>query len=77
MANEKQPWPVPIYLGVGKERERNINHLKRLARKYTGISGRSKEGNISLLVRKIAEGKLIVIDPDEFRQPEADSPIAN
>lgn len=76
MSNEKQPWPIPIYLGSGDEREKNLSNLKRLARKFVETNGRSKDGNISLLIRKISEGKLIVIDPDEYRRPEADSPIA-
>lgn len=77
MAKENQPWPIPIYLGIGDEREQNIAGLKRLARKFTQPTGRSKDGNISALMKRIAKGELIVIDPDEYRRSEADSPTAS
>lgn len=77
MKKENQPWPIPIYLGAGDEREQNLEGLRRLARKYTEPTGRSKDGNISALMKKIAKGELIVIDPDEYRRSQSESPIAS
>lgn len=77
MSDKNQPYPVPIYLGTGEIREKNLAGLKRLARKYTKPTGRSKDGNISELMQKIAKGELIVIDPNEYREVQADSPIAS
>jgi hypothetical protein len=77
MSKEKQPTPVTIYLGVGEERTHNISALKQLARKYAGTSGRSKDGNISGFIKKLIDGDLIIVDPNEYRRQQADPPIAS
>jgi len=73
----KQSNPITIYLGSGAMREQNIAVLKRLASKFAGKSGRSKDGNISGFIKNIIDGKLIVIDPDEYRRQETNSPTSS
>lgn len=77
MSDQNNPRPILVYIGSGKTRDDNLAALRRLARKYAGTSGRSKEGNISGFIKKIIDGDLIVIDPSEYRRQESDSPAAS
>lgn len=77
MNNQNNPRPILVYIGIGETREKNIAGLKRLARKFTEPTGRSKDGNISALMQKIAKGELIIIDPNEYRRSQADPPATS
>lgn len=62
---------LTVYLGSGETRERRLKRARELALKYVGIDRRTGEPAVSALFQEIIDGKLIIIDPDEYRQPEA------
>jgi len=60
----KRDTPFRIWLGSWEVKQRRINALEMLARKYAGTTRRGaddgEKGNISKFIQMIADGKLTI-----------------